>query len=66
MIYFLGHSDAQSLKLSTLHRNDLKTFEGEWTIVLSRTPRTSFPPITRQTVKRGSYIDIKQHIMPSS
>jgi hypothetical protein len=61
--YYLGHSSKQSLRLTTVHREDLKTFEGNWTIALSRTPRLSYPPITRKTLKRGSYIDIKEHIM---
>lgn len=59
----LGKSNAQSLKVSTVHRDDIKTFEGNWNIVLSKTPRTAFPPLSRSTVKRGSYIEIKDHIM---
>ena len=47
----------------TVHRDDIKTFEGDWNIVLSRTARVSFPPLNRQTVKRGSYIHIQEHIM---
>jgi len=56
-------SDANSLILPTLHRDDLKTYNGDWTIVLSKTPRTPSSPVTRRTVKRGSYIDIQEHIM---
>jgi catechol 1,2-dioxygenase len=56
-------SDAKSLILSTVHRDDIKTFEGSWTIAISKTPRIHFPPMTRKTLKRGSYIDIKEHIM---
>lgn len=55
-------SDAKSLVLSTVHRDDIKTYEGDWTIVLSKTRRPS-PPVTRKTLNRGSYIDIKEHIM---
>ncbi len=62
-IYFLGRSDAQTLRVSTVHRSDIKTFEGDWTIVLSKTPRISFPPLTHKTINRGSYIHIKEHIM---
>jgi hypothetical protein len=63
MEYCLGRSDAKSLKVSTLHREDIKTFEGDWQIVLSRAARISFPPITRNSLNRGSYIEIKEHIM---
>jgi len=56
-------SGKQSLQVSTVHRDDLKTYEGNWNIVLSRSARTPFPPITRNTVKRGAYIQIKEHIM---
>jgi len=56
-------SDANTLKVTTVHRDDLKTYEGDWTIVLSKTSRTPFPPTSRSLLKRGSYIDIKQHIM---
>jgi len=57
------HSGLKSLQASTVHRADLKTYEGNWNIVLSKNPRIPFPPISRRTMKRGSYIEIKEHIM---
>ncbi|UJR28702.1 hypothetical protein I4U23_009931 [Adineta vaga] len=56
-------SDAQTLRVTTSHHDDIKTFEGNWQIVLSKKARISFPPMTRETSKRGSYIEIKEHIM---
>ena len=59
----LGHSDARSLKVFLTHQHDIKTFEGNWMIVLSKKQRIPFPPLNRKTMKRGSYIEIQRHIM---
>jgi hypothetical protein len=63
MIYSLGGSGSKTLQLSAVHRDDIKTFEGTWKIVISKTKRTPFPPMTRKTLQRGSYIEVKEHIM---
>jgi len=55
-------SEAGSLQLETVHRDDVKTFEGDWTLALSKTQRKPVP-VTRSTLKRGSYVQIKPHIM---
>lgn len=62
---FLGHSDLQSLQVSTYHHQDIKTFEGDWTIVLSRRTRTALPSSFRSNTPRGSYIHVQEHIMNS-
>ena len=59
----LGGSGKASLKATTQHRNDIKTFEGEWNLVLSKNQRIPFPPLTRLSLQRGSYTEIKEHIM---
>jgi len=56
-------SDAKSLKVTTVHLDDIKTYVGQWNIVLSKKPPIVFPPMTRTTLKRGSYINIQEHIM---
>jgi len=57
------NSEASSLQLDTAQPNDLKTFEGDWTIALSKTPRTPVRPMARISSIRGSYLTIKEHIM---
>ena len=36
--YFSDYSELQSLRVSIIHRNDSKTFEDNWKIVLSKVP----------------------------
>jgi len=56
-------SGLPTLQVSTAHRSDIKTFEGNWNIVLSKKPRTQFPPMSRSILRRGSYVEVKPHIM---
>ncbi|CAF4017267.1 unnamed protein product [Rotaria sp. Silwood1] len=58
-------SDAKSLVVSAVHRDDIKTFEGNWNIVLSKTQKAASRVITRETLDRGSYIYVREHIMHS-
>ncbi|CAF1281966.1 unnamed protein product [Didymodactylos carnosus] len=54
-------SDSQSLIATVTHVNDIKTYVGNWDIVLSKTTRPRI--VTKSSVVRGSYVDIKPHIM---
>lgn len=62
-ISLLGRSDSQSLIAWIDHRNDIKTYEGDWTIVLARRARVSSLKHNDKTVQRGSYVHIREYIM---
>jgi len=61
--FVLGRSDSETLRVSTEYSQEARTFIGNWEIVLSRTPRISFPPLSHRTLRRGAYIDVQQQIM---